>query len=55
MIHAGLVVFEGTHAGVAVKCGPFNPQPFRDWLELSKTPEQSLAAADVEPDSGGPS
>src|SRR5438309_1741780 len=29
--------------------------PFRDWLELSKTPEQSLAAADAEPDSGGPS
>src|SRR5436305_134205 len=29
--------------------------PFRDWLELSKTPEQSLAAAEAEPDSGGPS
>jgi beta-lactamase class C len=29
--------------------------PFRDWLELSKTPEQSLAAAAPEPDSGGPS
>jgi beta-lactamase class C len=29
--------------------------PFRDWLELSKTPEQSLAAATPEPDSGGPS
>ena len=29
--------------------------PFRDWLELSKTPEQSLAAADAQADSGGPS
>ncbi len=29
--------------------------PFRDWLELNKNPEQSIAAADSEPDSGGPS
>ena len=29
--------------------------PFRDWLELKKGPEQSIAAADSEPDSGGPS
>jgi beta-lactamase class C len=28
---------------------------FRDWLELSKTPGQSLATAAPEPDSGGPS
>jgi beta-lactamase class C len=27
--------------------------PFRDWLELSKGPEQSIAAADVEPENGG--
>jgi beta-lactamase class C len=27
--------------------------PFRDWLELNKTPEQSIAAADNEPESGG--
>lgn len=29
--------------------------PFRDWLELKKTPQQSVAAADSEQDSGGPS
>jgi beta-lactamase class C len=29
--------------------------PFRDWLELNKNPEQSIASADSEPDSGGPS
>ena len=29
--------------------------PFRDWLELNKSPAQSIAAADSEPDSGGPS
>jgi beta-lactamase class C len=29
--------------------------PFRDWLELNKIPEQSIASADSEPDSGGPS
>lgn len=29
--------------------------PFRDWLELNKSPAQSLAAAETEPDSGGPS
>ena len=28
---------------------------FRDWLELNKSPAQSLAAVDSEPDSGGPS
>jgi beta-lactamase class C len=28
---------------------------FRDWLELNKSPAQSLAAAESEPDSGGPS
>ena len=27
--------------------------PFRDWLELSKTPTQSIAAADAEPENGG--
>jgi len=27
--------------------------PFRDWLELSKTPAQSIAAADAEPENGG--
>ena len=26
--------------------------PFRDWLELSKGPEQSIAAADAEPENG---
>jgi beta-lactamase class C len=29
--------------------------PFRDWLELNKDAAQSIAAADAEPDSGGPS
>jgi beta-lactamase class C len=29
--------------------------PFRDWLELNKNPEQSIASTDSEPDSGGPS
>jgi len=29
--------------------------PFRDWLELKRGPEQSIASADSEPDSGGPS
>jgi beta-lactamase class C len=29
--------------------------PFRDWLELNKSPTQSIASADAEPDSGGPS
>src|SRR3954454_236883 len=29
--------------------------PFRDWLELNKGRPQSIAAADAEPDSGGPS
>ena len=29
--------------------------PFRDWMELNKNAEQSIAAADSEPDSGGPS
>jgi beta-lactamase class C len=28
--------------------------PFRDWLELSKGPAQTIAAAEPEPDSGGP-
>jgi beta-lactamase class C len=27
--------------------------PFRDWLELSKNPAQSIAAADAEPENGG--
>jgi beta-lactamase class C len=27
--------------------------PFRDWLELSKGPGQSIAAADIEPENGG--
>jgi len=27
--------------------------PFRDWLELSKGPGQSIAAADLEPENGG--
>jgi beta-lactamase class C len=27
--------------------------PFRDWLELSKNPTQSIAAADTEPENGG--
>jgi beta-lactamase class C len=29
--------------------------PFRDWLELNKSPAQSIAAAENEADSGGPS
>jgi beta-lactamase class C len=29
--------------------------PFRDWLELNKSPEQVIASAESEPDSGGPS
>ncbi|MBW0008340.1 MAG: beta-lactamase family protein [Sphingomonas sp.] len=29
--------------------------PFRDWLELNKGKAQSIASADAEPDSGGPS
>jgi beta-lactamase class C len=29
--------------------------PFRDWLELNKGKVQSIAAADSEPDAGGPS
>jgi beta-lactamase class C len=29
--------------------------PFRDWLELNRTPTRSIAAGDAEPDSGGPS
>jgi len=29
--------------------------PFRDWLELNTNTSQSIAAADAEPDSGGPS
>jgi beta-lactamase class C len=29
--------------------------PFRDWLELNKTPSRAIAAADAEPESGGPS
>jgi beta-lactamase class C len=29
--------------------------PFRDWLELNKNAEQSIAAAEAETDSGGPS
>ena len=27
--------------------------PFRDWLELAKGPEQSIAAAETEPENGG--
>ena len=27
--------------------------PFRDWLELSKGPDQTIAAADTEPENGG--
>jgi beta-lactamase class C len=29
--------------------------PFRDWLEINRNPGQSIAAADAEPESGGPS
>jgi beta-lactamase class C len=29
--------------------------PFRDWLELNKSPEEVIASAESEPDSGGPS
>jgi len=29
--------------------------PFRDWMELNKSPEQLIASAEPEPDSGGPS
>jgi len=27
--------------------------PFRDWLELAKSPTQSIATAEVEPENGG--
>jgi hypothetical protein len=37
LIDAGMVVFEGDHAAIAVKCRPFDPQPFRDWLARHKT------------------
>jgi beta-lactamase class C len=29
--------------------------PFRDWMELNKSPAQTIASAPAEPDSGGPS
>lgn len=29
--------------------------PFRDWMELNKSPEQLIASSEPEPDSGGPS
>jgi hypothetical protein len=37
VIDAGMVVFEGDHAGIAVKCRRFDPQPFRDWLARHKS------------------
>ena len=32
VIDAGMVVFEGDHAVIAVRCGTFDHQAFRDWL-----------------------
>jgi hypothetical protein len=29
--------------------------PFRDWMELNKGKAQTIASAEPEPDSGGPS
>lgn len=37
---AGLVVFEGDHAGIAVKLRPFTPEPFRAWLKEHGRPKR---------------
>jgi hypothetical protein len=47
VIHAGLVVFQGDHAGLAVKCGPFDPQPIREWVRQHGSPQRGTPLGDA--------
>lgn len=46
-IQAGLVVFHGDRAQVAVKMAAFDPQPFRRWLSLSNKPSSGTPLGDA--------
>lgn len=46
-LHAGLVVFEGNHAAVAIPCGPFKPQAFRDWVREHGQPRRGTPLGDA--------
>ena len=46
-IQVGLVSFEGDHAGLAIKCAPFNPKPFREWLRQHNTPQRGTPLGDA--------
>jgi hypothetical protein len=46
-IQVGLVSFQGDTAGLAIKCGPFNPKPFRDWLKQHNTPQRGTPLGDA--------
>jgi hypothetical protein len=39
-VQAGLVVFKGDHAEIAVPFGPFKPEPFRAWLKEHGQPQR---------------
>jgi von Willebrand factor type A domain len=45
-VQVGLVCFQGDHAGQAIKCGPFSPKPFRDWLKRHNTPQRGTPLGD---------
>jgi hypothetical protein len=40
VIHAGLVVFQGSHASTAIPCRPFDPAPFRAWMREHGQPKR---------------
>jgi Mg-chelatase subunit ChlD len=46
-LHAGLVVFEGNHGVVAIPCGPFQPQKFRDWVREHGQPKRGTPLGDA--------
>jgi hypothetical protein len=46
-IHAALVVFEGNHAAIAIPCGPFKAQPFRDWVRDHGQPKRGTPLGDA--------
>lgn len=46
-LQVGLVGFNGDHAALAIKPGPFNPTPFRNWLRQHNTPQRGTPLGDA--------
>src|SRR5207248_2986803 len=46
-IDVGLVVFEGNHAIMPVKCDRFNPQAIRNWVKLHGQPKRGTPLGDA--------